>query len=481
MVYLGLPVWPFEIDWSQKVAQTYNYDARQQQIGFGAEVLEPLQQYVTHEFRFTVDLDSPCAINRLERFFAASFGRLRGWWLPGPMHELSIRTQHSATQVDMNETGLADVFASNPAVHLWLEDAMGENSQIAQVTGVAALGGGIERLTLSAALGSAIDPSWNVRRLYLVRLTKDEVVQKYLAPGRATVEMDCYELPLEYAATELGDQPIHLYLFTHTTAGVTQSWYYTSHDVAVVHMGQTWSPQPITHGQMVNSVDGISDAVEVTSWRFDGNALNDYFPFPPQKVYQVTIRELFSGASQSKVLFAGRVKTVKAEGRKLTAQCVTALDADLRQIPRMRMQRLCPYTLFDYGCKLSPAAFVVHSVLTVMAGALVTVNGAYASRAVGYYLYGYVVATAPDGTKEMRQIVWSLACTATQAFLTLNAPFQHVVVGAAIDVYPGCDLLPDTCKNKFNNFVNYGGMPFVDKNLALKAVKQKQSTGTKKG
>ena len=34
-------------------------------------------------------------------------------------------------------------------------------------------------------------------------------------------------------------------------------------------------------------------------------------------------------------------------------------------------------------------------------------------------------------------------------------------VGQTIVVQAGCDHLPTTCKNKFNNLANFNGFPFV--------------------
>ena len=58
--------------------------------------------------------------------------------------------------------------------------------------------------------------------------------------------------------------------------------------------------------------------------------------------------------------------------------------------------------------------------------------------------------------------------------------FDRVALGTAIQVFPGCDLLPATCKDKWNNFANFGGHPLVNENLTLKAIKVKQAAGGKK-
>ena len=44
-------------------------------------------------------------------------------------------------------------------------------------------------------------------------------------------------------------------------------------------------------------------------------------------------------------------------------------------------------------------------------------------------------------------------------------------IGSAISLSEGCDLSPETCRDKFDNIINYGGAPFVpSKNIFRKGV-----------
>ena len=41
--------------------------------------------------------------------------------------------------------------------------------------------------------------------------------------------------------------------------------------------------------------------------------------------------------------------------------------------------------------------------------------------------------------------------------LTLSYPFKGMAPGETVSVFPGCDGLESTCRNKFNNVLNFSG------------------------
>ena len=146
-------------------------------------------------------------------------------------------------------------------------------------------------------------------------------------------------------------------------------------------------------------------------------------------------------------------------------------------------QLTCPYCLYDAAtCKVNPASYQVSGTITSIAGQQIGVSGGFSGQPINYYALGYAIATAPDGTKEVRQLLYSTAVSGSSCQVYLNAPWSKAVVGGAILIYPGCDLQYATCSSKFSNALNFGGFPFVDpRNLALVAINAKQSSGGKKG
>ena len=70
----------------------------------------------------------------------------------------------------------------------------------------------------------------------------------------------------------------------------------------------------------------------------------------------------------------------------------------------------------------------------------------------GYYTGGMIVA--PDGSA--RFITAHSGDTVTMA-----RPLASLAGGQTVAIYPGCDHLKETCKNKFNNLDNFGGFPWI--------------------
>ena len=82
-----------------------------------------------------------------------------------------------------------------------------------------------------------------------------------------------------------------------------------------------------------------------------------------------------------------------------------------------------------------------------------------------YYNYGYVTWLTGNNaglTHEIKDYTNSNNIIELQ----LETP-NTIQVGDTFDIVSGCDKLQATCKNKFSNFDNYGGFPFIPTTDAL--------------
>lgn len=163
-------------------------------------------------------------------------------------------------------------------------------------------------------------------------------------------------------------------------------------------------------------------------------------------------------SSGSITIFAGRMAEVDV-GRSFAVLNVN----DFRELldiamPRNLYQSGCRFTLFDTGCTLSAAAFVV-------AGTVVDINAngneitANLTDATGYYDLGRLVMTSGDNTGFGRQVrSWTLA---THVIKIIAPFFFDVAIGDTFNIYPGCNKTLTICTNTFANAVNYGGFPDI--------------------
>lgn len=124
-------------------------------------------------------------------------------------------------------------------------------------------------------------------------------------------------------------------------------------------------------------------------------------------------------------------------------------------MPRNQIQPGCLNTLFDLGCTLRRSDWelsrAINSVNTD--GSLVTTI----TNGNGYYDEGRVTITSGQNTNAVRKIKQQVGGT-----LYLFSPFVFpIAAGTSCKVTPGCPKTQSACTTKFNNVVNFRGMPFV--------------------
>jgi len=478
--YQTRPLLSIDPDWSRTPARKRTYDLRQQQIGFGAESWEPQQQWVTAEFRheFTLMQDDSLA---LMQFLLMVDGRRTGFWLPSVEEGLEITSVLSATVLNVQNIGLTGEWNSEPCVDLFFRYA-DDSVEGARIQAVAEVDNFTEMVTLEAALAGPVSPQAFVRKLYYVRLNSDEMTFAFDSEGQVSVAMTTRELPFEYSSAELGERPVYLYRIWKTIGGVTTTWRYTSHDVAVSFLGHTYQPAPISHGQIEQSTTADRDDITIDTFLFPGSPFADYVPYPPQLNYYIEITEIFLDSAIYGVLFTGEIRTPKMEGKKLTATASVRLTALNRSCPRFFIQKCCNLILYSPRCGVNAAAYTMVGTLTAIAGRVVTINSAFVDVPDAYFTWGRISVTAPDGSREYRHIRNDARIDATHRQLVLQNVLINAVVGSVIQIEAGCDLRPSTCDSKFSNLINFGGFPFMPaSNPTLKAIKLKNPSAGKGG
>ncbi len=492
--YLARPLLTLPINWANGLTRRLVYDLRTERIGFGAELEEPLQQYTADGFEVGLNLPAPCDIAALERFVDGVGGRLQGFWLPSPAWQFEITGAISTTQFLVRSAGLASTWTAWPAFHLYLRLDGNASGEAAPVTNVETVDALTERITLATPLTTGMpDATWVAQRLLYVRLTEDELSFDFHGEGWAQARLKCYELPVEYASVELGDRPAFCYHLWRTAGASAQHWYFTSFDQGV-YAGSTgalqlYSPAAIAHGQSTRTATGDPEKLELTSWLFAGNPLAAWIPFAPQYDLFIEVSELALGSASPNVaalIFSGIVQTVDPKGKALTVTCVTRLDQLGAKLPRFRVQSCCNYALYGPLCRVDRAAYSVSpTIVDVSADGLTLClqGGGIGAKPSNWFQWGD--ASSPDGlgVPEYRLIVSGVAVAgADQQLIKLNAPFRRTpAAGDAVTIAAGCnlDFFSTAGCPKFSNQVNFGGHPWIDSNLSLKAIKLDQGAGGK--
>lgn len=154
-------------------------------------------------------------------------------------------------------------------------------------------------------------------------------------------------------------------------------------------------------------------------------------------------------------LFTGRVGSISSIGRSSASMTIRSDLALLNiNIPRNVYQASCNHTVFDSGCGLNKAAFLVTGTV-----------GAGSTRS--FIAWGSAIRTPPLDLGTIRLIsdvdvyYTRTIRAATASGLELSYPLEFdPVVGSGFQVYPGCPRTYASCQT-FGNTANYKGFPYV--------------------
>lgn len=461
MTYLSRPVFTYPFNWAEALQKSFSFDLREMQIGFGPEVYAAKQLHVVRGFEFGTLATCLGDIAWLEDFFNQLYGPLTGFWLPTDQSEMTIKAVVDSTHFDITAQDLVDTWSDGPAIYLWFTK-LGVAPQAAKITAVATIDATTERVTIDAAV--EIDATCKVSRLLYVRLAGDEEQAEFIAEQFQRRTIRLVELPLEYVSWETGERPVFLYHFYVKFPTTTDHWYYTSFAETLTVGGHPYTPQPITHGELKTGLKADTESLQIDSVLFTGNPLAQFVPFTLPFPLQVEIIETtLPGLSSPTILFAGTIQSVDAKGKRLTANCVSLIDAFERKLPRHVFQTRCNYALFEPStCKLSRAAFEVAATITAIDSTdptIVTVSVA-SDLATHWFAEGWI-EVGTGNTEEIRTVKDSTRIDATHQQLVLTRPLFANTVAATLVALPGCDHRNTACQTKFDNYTNFGGHPYM--------------------
>lgn len=123
-------------------------------------------------------------------------------------------------------------------------------------------------------------------------------------------------------------------------------------------------------------------------------------------------------------------------------------------IPNRYYQNTCNHILYDTRCKVNPASFDFATTIDNISGRDLVVASA-GGNPTGFFNAGKAVL---DNNEE-RQIARHVGTS-----ISLVYPFADANDGDNVTLFAGCNLSYSTdCLTKFNNQINFGGMPYIPK------------------
>lgn len=251
-------------------------------------------------------------------------------------------------------------------------------------------------------------------------------------------------------STELGPEKkiVELYRFW---VGTTY-WYYTTADVALVYNGNTYLPASIERGLVRYDSKAEVSQLDLKFSRLSDPVLK-FISMNPVELVWVEVLRAYPDISpmETSVVFIGQIKNVRFKGLAAQVTCVS-FEFFLRQpIPIHRYGPQCNWTLFDASCKKAEGVFVTTINVDVADNKMSVSAGTIGTYDTSFFALGYLKYQL-----NRRMIVDHVGDT-----VYLRYPLLDLPATAYVTLYAGCDGSIVTCRDKFDNVVNYGGHPYV--------------------
>lgn len=254
-------------------------------------------------------------------------------------------------------------------------------------------------------------------------------------------------------------QPATLYLIQWGTAS-SSIFAYTDSDIPIVYDGITYEPTVIGRAAIEASggLDRKSLEIDITP---KAGFITMYANYPPSVKVGLTIMQghITDDTEDYRVVWTGVIKNVNREPpyAKIVGEPLDSLMAR----PGLRRYYMygCPHVLYSTRTcrankethkRLLTPTFIGSNFIRFGAGW----EGAIAREK---YIGGYIEWTDLQGNTQIRTVV---KFGATQNELLIGNS-RELAAGQQVALYAGCNRQTSDCKDLHNNYVNYGGQPFI--------------------
>lgn len=263
----------------------------------------------------------------------------------------------------------------------------------------------------------------------------------------------------EYEMRRVDGQPATLFFIQWGTAS-SSYFAYTDSDIPITHNGITYQPETIGRAGIESSGDLDRKALEIDISQ-KASVVKMYADFPPSVKVGLTIYQghVTDAAEEYVVVWTGVIKNVNRE-RPYAKIIGEPLDS-LMARPGLRRYYMygCPHVLYDNRtCRANKLTLRLLLVPTFIGANFVRfAPGWSGSVAREKYVGGYIEWTDAQGNTQIRSAIDFGA--SEDEIIVGNT--RQLAGGTQIAFYAGCNRQPSDCQSLHNNYVNYGGQPFI--------------------
>lgn len=254
-----------------------------------------------------------------------------------------------------------------------------------------------------------------------------------------------------YIAKEEASQrkPVELY---HIWRDGGQNWYHTSGDVSVTFDGNDYTPATLERS-LVKWESQLEVSIMTITAGSVQDPVFDFIAQNPIEILWVSVMKLHRDQVplEADVIFVGQIRDVSFKGVAAQVKCVGFEHFLSKTIPAWRYQITCNHQVFDVNCALDSNLFKTTETITLDSTKTVLTGTAFGLEDDGFFIGGQVVFGV-----ESRTIVEHVGTA-----ITLMYKMIELADTDSVDAFPGCDQRAETCRDKYDNILNFLGMPFI--------------------
>lgn len=253
-----------------------------------------------------------------------------------------------------------------------------------------------------------------------------------------------------------GGNPEEFYLFTRGT----DTWALTTSSVQVTVGGQAYTPAAIKRGALRSDDEIKGTTLEINLPRTHAFAIQ-MFADPDSLPVRCVLRQKHGDDSEAVIKFRGNFISFAWNAGQAQMLFSSIENEMQRELPRVSIQRQCPWMLYDSNCGVLVASHT-HTALVQDIGlfngkevliTVDTIDGGANEAMIGPGETTFQLGVLVKG--QARRWIERQA----EGLLKLMTPLDGLEVGDAIQLIKGCNRLTDQCEDRFDNLENFGGFP----------------------
>ena len=204
------------------------------------------------------------------------------------------------------------------------------------------------------------------------------------------------------------------------------------------------------------AVMGVLDSVQIKEL----DLINGVYDDAALELFLLNYKDLSQGKL---ILVAGYLGEVRLGRKKFEAEVRSLIQRAMQPIGGICMPTCRVKRLGDSQCRPGEPtwinAFTFNSTVTSVTSKRVFNASSLGGQVNDYFAYGTLAWTTGLNTGASMEVKRSFTSSGQ---IELQLPMRNTVaIGDAFTIIAGCDRLSSTCKNKFNNVVNFQGEPYM--------------------